>query len=79
VVDDWLAFANTFLVREKDEHWESLRAIIDQTGAAGNLTTDAHLAALTHGAVLVSCDNDFARFKGLRWENPLAQKGEKGR
>jgi hypothetical protein len=37
------------------------------------LTTDAHLAALaiSHGAVLVSCDNDFSRFKGLRLENPL--------
>jgi len=40
---------------------------------AGNLTTDAHMAvlALTHDAVLVSCDTDFARFKGLRWENPM--------
>jgi hypothetical protein len=28
--------------------------------------------ALTDGATLVSCDLDFARFKGLRWENPLA-------
>ena len=41
--------------------------------AAGNLTTDAHLAALTlsHDAVLVSSDLDFGRFRGLRWENPL--------
>ena len=43
------------------------------TGTAGNLTTDAHLAtlAITHDATLVSCDTDFARFAGLRWENPL--------
>jgi len=27
--------------------------------------------ALSHDAVLVSCDADFARFKGLRWESPL--------
>ncbi len=39
--------------------------------------TDAHLAALaiSHGAALISCDNDFMRFKGLRWENPLGKPG----
>ena len=43
-------------------------------GVAGNLTTDAHLAALAieHQARIVSTDNDFARFPGLRWFNPLS-------
>ena len=43
-------------------------------GHGGNLTSDAHLAALAveHGADFYSCDWDFARFKGLRWVNPLA-------
>ena len=38
------------------------------------LVPDAHLAALAieHGLVLCSADGDFARFPGLRWENPLA-------
>ncbi len=38
-----------------------------------DLTTDAHLAALalSHDAVLVSSDADFARFRGLRLLNPL--------
>ncbi|HUF62571.1 MAG TPA: type II toxin-antitoxin system VapC family toxin [Verrucomicrobiales bacterium] len=42
-------------------------------GAAGNLTTDAQLAALAveHQAELHSSDTDFARFDGLRWRNPL--------
>jgi toxin-antitoxin system PIN domain toxin len=73
-VDFWLSLDNTQLVREKEEHWEILRLLLKEAGAAGNLTTDAHLAALaiSHGAVLVSCDNDFSRFKGLRWENPVA-------
>jgi hypothetical protein len=72
-VDTWLALTTTRLVREKEEHWDVLRSLLADSGAAGNLTTDAHLAALTitHGAVLVSFDGDFARFKGLRWENPL--------
>ena len=43
-------------------------------GTAGNLTTDAHLAALAmeYQATLLTTDADFARFPGLRWENPLA-------
>jgi uncharacterized protein len=70
----WLSHENVRVVRENDDHWELLRSLLARAGTAGNLTTDAHLAALaiSHGAVLVSCDNDFARFEGLRRENPLA-------
>jgi toxin-antitoxin system PIN domain toxin len=72
-LDGWLARENVRAVREKDEHWEILKPLLGAAGTAGNLTTDAHLAALalTHDAVLVSTDTDFARFTGLRWENPL--------
>ena len=74
-VDAWLSLDSTRLLHEKDEHWEILRSLLAEAGTAANLVTDAHLAALaiSHGAVLVSCDNDFARFKGLRWENPLGR------
>jgi len=73
-VDAWLALDATRLVTEKDEHWEILRSLLAESGTAGNLTTDAHLAALTigHGAVLASFDTDSSRFKGLRWETPGA-------
>jgi uncharacterized protein len=41
----------------------------------GNSVPDAHLAALAteHGLVLQSADQGFARFSGLRWENPLTE------
>jgi predicted nucleic acid-binding protein len=73
VVDGWLALDVVRLVREKDDHWQVLRPLLSEAGTAGNLVTDAHLAALaiSHGATLVSCDSDFARFQGLRWHNPL--------
>jgi hypothetical protein len=73
-VDAWLSHPNVRLVRETDEHWRILKELLGQTGTAGNLTTDAHLAALaiSHGATLASCDTDFGRFSGLRWENPVA-------
>jgi predicted nucleic acid-binding protein len=50
-----------------------LRDLLAPLGSAGNLASDAHLAALVieHGATLCSCDNDFSRFAGLRWIDPL--------
>ncbi len=45
----------------------------EHTGATGNLTTDAHIAALSleHGYTVYSADNDFKRFPGVRHINPL--------
>ncbi len=72
-LDRWLSRDNIRVVHENDEHWDALKPLLSLSGTAGNLTTDAHLAALaiSHDAVLVSSDTDFGRFKGLRWENPL--------
>jgi len=44
-------------------------------GVRAKLIPDAHLAALAieHGLTLCSSDGDFARFPGLRWQNPLAR------
>ena len=72
-LETWLRHPNTRLVQETEEHWTILRLLLEESGTAGNLPTDAHLAALaiSHGAVLASCDSDFGRFEKLRWENPL--------
>ena len=72
-IDAWLARDHVRLVREKDSHWDTLKPLLGKTGTSGNVTTDAHLAALaiSHDAVLMSSDLDFARFTGLRRENPL--------
>jgi predicted nucleic acid-binding protein len=50
-----------------------LRELLSPLGTAGNLTGDAHLAALAieHGATIHSCDADFGRFSGARWIDPL--------
>ena len=51
-----------------------LTELLRPGGLAANLVPDAHLAALAieHGLLLCSTDGDFARFPGLRWQNPLA-------
>ncbi len=71
-VGTWLSLDQTRLVQETDDHWHILKGLLADTGTAGHLTTDGHLAALAinHGATLVSFDNDFSRFPGLRWEQP---------
>jgi toxin-antitoxin system PIN domain toxin len=73
IVDGWLALPTVRCLEPTGRHWPILRRLLGELGAAGNLTTDAHLAALAleNGATLCSTDNDFGRFAGLRWENPI--------
>lgn len=75
-VDRWLAHPNVRTVPESGEHWRILRGLLTESGAAGNLTSDAHLAALSisNGATLVSFDSDFARFARLRWIRPATRR-----
>jgi toxin-antitoxin system PIN domain toxin len=73
VVDAWLAQPAVTVVHPTARHAAVLRDLLGPLGTAGNLTSDAHLAALAieHGATLCSSDNDFSRFSGLRWVDPL--------
>jgi toxin-antitoxin system PIN domain toxin len=75
VVEDWIRQPIVALLHPGERHWAILRKLIEGTGTAGNLTTDAHLAALAieYAAELCSSDNDFARFRPeLSFTNPLA-------
>jgi len=71
-IASWLELPHVHLAHPPDTHFARLRAELERLGTAGNLTTDAHLAALAmeRGYVLYSTDTDFARFPGLRWINP---------
>lgn len=70
---EWLDQPLVSPVQPGPRHMEILRKLIIPIGTAGNLTPDAHLAALAleHGAQVCSCDHDFARFPGLDWKDPL--------
>lgn len=71
--DSWLAQPNVRLVPIGPNHWHVLRGLLQASGTAGNLTSDAHLAAIAieSGSSLASADNDFKRFAGLDHGNPL--------
>lgn len=73
LIDGWLDQPCAIVIHPGDRHAQILRELLEPLGAAGNLTSDAHLAALAieHGALLCSCDADFSRFTGLRWVDPL--------
>jgi toxin-antitoxin system PIN domain toxin len=73
-VDSWLEAPVATVVHPSKQHASRMRDLLMPLGTAGNLTNDAHLAALAieHGAELCSADNDFSRFEGVRWTNPLA-------
>lgn len=74
LIDEWLAQPIATVVHPTERHAVVLRELLEPLGTAGNLVSDAHLAALAieHGAELYSRDNDFSRFAGLRWVDPLA-------
>jgi uncharacterized protein len=72
-VESWFLRANVHWLVAGPENLEIAFRLLRSEGAAGDLTTDAQIAAfaLEHRALLCSNDVDFARFEGLRWSNPL--------
>jgi toxin-antitoxin system PIN domain toxin len=72
-VDAWLSLPIVRPVVPGQGHWPIVRNLLETSGTGGNLTTDAHIAALAleQGYTIYSADNDFKRFAGLRHVNPL--------
>lgn len=76
-VRSWLARPHVRILQPGYSHVESVLRLLESAGTAGNLTTDAQIAAaaLQERAVLHTNDTDFQRFPGLQWFNPLTGKG----
>ena len=72
-VEEWLGQPQVLLLHPGDRHASLLFELLRRVGSGGNLTTDAHIAALAieHRAEVQTTDADFARFPGLRYRNPL--------
>jgi toxin-antitoxin system PIN domain toxin len=71
-VQAWLGAPAAVVVQPTPRHAAVLGGLLHEAGTAGNLTTDAHLAALAieYGAQIVSYDRDFARWPGVRHRLP---------
>lgn len=72
-VEEWLDAPAAWVPTAGPGHRELLRALVCDLDLRGNLVSDAVLAALCleHGLTIVSADSDFARFRDVRWVNPV--------
>jgi toxin-antitoxin system PIN domain toxin len=72
-VDGWLAQPYVTFIGPGAAHWPVFRNLLGASGASGNLTSDAHIAALALelGATICSADYDFRRFPAITHRNPL--------
>jgi len=73
-VQSWFDQPCVRIIQPTENHWELFQQMLRVGNATANLVADAHLAALAveHNCVLQSNDTDFARFRGLKWNNPIA-------
>jgi uncharacterized protein len=80
VVRSWAAHPTVEMLEEGGAaHLERVLNLLADCGSAGNLTTDARIAAvaLEHRAVVHTADADFSRFPGLAWHNPITGAGSR--
>lgn len=73
-VNSWLEQPNVHYLPDSLGTLRRSLALLVAAGAAGNLTTDAQIAAhaLERDATIATNDTDFARFAGVRTANPLS-------
>jgi toxin-antitoxin system PIN domain toxin len=76
----WLEQPAVELLEGGPKHVAQVLQLLETLGTAGNLVSDAQIAALAldHDAVLHTGDTDFMRFPGLRWFNPLTGMSSAG-
>jgi toxin-antitoxin system PIN domain toxin len=71
-VRSWLELEQVWTPLPTERHEQVLGELLLHESRA-EVVPDAHLAALAieHGLTVCSSDSDFARFQGVRWQNPL--------
>jgi toxin-antitoxin system PIN domain toxin len=72
-VQSWFDQPCVRIIHPGEQHWAIFQVMLRDGKAIGSLVSDAHLAAMAveHNCILQSTDADFARFKGLKWNNPI--------
>jgi toxin-antitoxin system PIN domain toxin len=74
-IEDWLTQPTAWIPAPTERHRILLPKLLADD-VHGDLIPDAHLAtlAIEHGLTVCTCDGDFARFRDVRWENPIASR-----
>jgi uncharacterized protein len=74
-VESWLDRRVVRIVNPGPRHAELVFGFLRAEGRGGNMTTDAHLAAIAveSRGTIHTADTDFARFAGVQWVNPLSR------
>jgi uncharacterized protein len=78
-VRSWLEQPPVRVLGVGAQHVEQTLELLQTIGTAGNLVTDAQIAAVAieHNAVVHTSDTDFIRFLGVRWLNPISGAGSR--
>lgn len=79
-VRSWLEQPPVRVLDPGPDHVRQTLKLLEDLGTAGNLVSDAQMAALAmdQDAVLHTADTDLIRFQGLRWFNPITGTGSAG-
>jgi toxin-antitoxin system PIN domain toxin len=73
-VDAWFESPGLVALTETEQHWPTLRKVLEAGHVTGPMVHDARIAALCiEHAIdeLWTADRDFGRFPGLKTRNPL--------
>jgi toxin-antitoxin system PIN domain toxin len=72
-VESWIERPAVRILNPGPRHAEFFFSLLRAEGKGGNLTTDAHIAALAieTNATVHTANTDFLRFRGVKWINPL--------
>ncbi|WP_433253580.1 type II toxin-antitoxin system VapC family toxin [Streptosporangium sp. CA-135522] len=73
-IEAWLGSPSLVAIGETDNHWPTLKSLLESGKVVGPMVHDARIAALcvAHGVrELWTVDRDFSRFPGLVTRNPL--------
>lgn len=72
-VDTWLNMPHTKIITPDQDHYSRVLNLMFESKSQGALLSDAILAsyAIKHCATLCSNDDDFRRFTGLIYFNPI--------
>lgn len=78
-IRSWLAQPCAQILEPGPAHVDQVLDRLERVGLAGNLVTDAQIAAFAveHNATVHTTDTDFVRFADVRWFNPIAGTGSR--